>query len=92
MDLMGERVASGQDITSHRKKIRHHKHVENSSNGNSDSPALGLRSEGKGGINWKKWGARIAHGKSLLEDEKPISSISRVSCLSRRYIIRTIDS
>lgn len=93
MDLIGERVASGQDITLHSKRVNHREQVTNASNSN-DSAALESRSEEKGGVDWRKWGARIAQGKSLLEDNKPISSISRVSCLSRRptYIVRTVDS
>ncbi|KAL4069631.1 hypothetical protein V8B97DRAFT_1918138 [Scleroderma yunnanense] len=81
MDLIGERVASGQDIKLHHKRSNHHIHVANASN-NVGSTTVESScydpSEDKDGVNWKKWGARIAQGKSLLEDSKPISSIGRV--------------
>jgi len=89
MDLIGERVASGQDITLRGKKVNQRQQMANVSNSNVDES----RPEEKGGVDWKKWGARIAQGKSLLEDNKPISSISRVSCLTRpTYIVRSVDS
>ncbi|KAI6162175.1 hypothetical protein EDD17DRAFT_1776980 [Pisolithus thermaeus] len=80
VELIGQRVASGQEL------LPRNKDRDRLANPDNSKPDLTLiessssdRTEEIGGVNWKKWGARIAQGKSLLEENKSISSLGGVS-------------
>ncbi|KAI6132839.1 hypothetical protein EV401DRAFT_223235 [Pisolithus croceorrhizus] len=76
MELIGQRVASGQELLP-RNKDRDR--LANPDNSKPDPTLIESSSSDQaeeiGGVNWKKWGARIAQGKSLLEENKSISSL-----------------
>jgi len=74
MQLMSQRVAAGLEIKPAKPIKRHRLHqpgtgVEPLLKGSDESgPNLSLTSEGP--INWKKWGNRVAIGKSAVSDIK----------------------
>ncbi|KIO08290.1 hypothetical protein M404DRAFT_997219 [Pisolithus tinctorius Marx 270] len=78
IELIGQRVASGTELTSCSKT---RDRVANPSSSGLDLTVTesidSEQTEEREGLSWKKWGARIAQGKSLLEENKSISSLSR---------------
>lgn len=76
MELIGQRVTSGQELLS-RSKGRDR--LANPYGSKPDSKVVESsesdQAEEMRGVNWKKWGARIAQGKYLLEENKSISSL-----------------
>ncbi|KAF8846368.1 hypothetical protein BDN67DRAFT_39548 [Paxillus ammoniavirescens] len=82
MELIARRIAAGQDVgISAQRNIYRHR-ASNASTvsltGSSFDISREAQSSDNDGINWKKWGERVAHGKSLMEEGKQLMS-SRTS-------------
>ncbi|KAI6007424.1 hypothetical protein EDD15DRAFT_2153445 [Pisolithus albus] len=80
MELIGQRVASGQELLPRSKDRDRPANPD----GSKPDPKVVESSESDqteemGGVNWKKWGARLAQGKCLMEENKSISSLGGVS-------------
>ncbi|KAI6047648.1 hypothetical protein EDC04DRAFT_2863857 [Pisolithus marmoratus] len=77
MELIGQRVASGQELPLRSKDRGRLANSTGSSLDLTATESIDSEAEDRGAVNWKKWGARVAQGKSLLEENKSISSLSR---------------
>lgn len=78
MELIAKRIATGQDVgrASFRNPSRHTFDASASTDNLTSTlygTSLGIQSE-DGGIDWKKWGERIARGKSFLEEGRHVLS------------------
>jgi hypothetical protein len=84
MELIARRIAAGQDVGISVQRNNHRHRASNASTvsltGTSFDISHEAQSSDNDGINWKKWGERVAHGKSLMEEGKQLMS-SRVRSL-----------
>lgn len=80
MELIAKRIATGQDvgIASHRNQSSRLPSNDSASSENLvptlDGHSHDARPSEDDGINWKKWGERIARGKSFLEEGRQLLS------------------
>ncbi|KAG6336668.1 hypothetical protein ID866_2415 [Astraeus odoratus] len=72
-ELIRERILKGQDVTLRNKKRNHN--AKGGDIGLAMNTSSHDRPNERDGVNWRKWGARAAKYKSVLEDGKSISSI-----------------
>jgi hypothetical protein len=90
MDLIARRIAAGQDVgvSSPRNNHRGSNASASTVNLTGTSFDTSRESPGNDGINWKKWGDRVAHGKALVEEGKQFLS-SRVRNMHACIELRT---
>ncbi|KIJ21764.1 hypothetical protein PAXINDRAFT_64721 [Paxillus involutus ATCC 200175] len=84
MELIARRIAAGQDVGISVQRNNHRHRASNASTVSLTVTSFDISHEAQSsdndGINWKKWGGRVAHGKSLMEEGKQLMS-SRVRSL-----------
>ncbi|KAF9229271.1 hypothetical protein BS17DRAFT_824514, partial [Gyrodon lividus] len=84
MDLIAKRIAAGQDVGISTQRNNHSHRASDASTSTLSLPGTSFdtsreaQSSDNDGINWKKWGERVVHGKSLMEEGKQLMS-SRTS-------------
>jgi len=82
MELIARRIAAGQDVGISVQRNNHRHRASNASTVSLTVTSFDISHEAQSsdndGINWKKWGERVAHGKSLMEEGKQLMS-SRTS-------------
>jgi len=85
VEIIAQRIAKGEDIKPPRKprsRSAPASEVNLSSTVTLDTLSSSqLQSSTSDGVNWKKWGARVAQGKSLLDDGKQLLSRGTVGPL-----------
>ena len=79
MELIAKRVATGQEVTTPSPRTQLHRTSNASSSTDNLTPTLRessheVHSSEDDGINWKKWGERVARGKSFLEEGRQLLS------------------
>ncbi|KIJ68465.1 hypothetical protein HYDPIDRAFT_106664 [Hydnomerulius pinastri MD-312] len=82
MDLITKRIAAGQDVGVTASRTGHSHRGSNASTTTVNLTGTSFdtgtnreeQSTNSDGINWKKWGARVAHGKSLIDDGRHLLS------------------
>ncbi|KAH7883573.1 hypothetical protein F5I97DRAFT_1539034 [Phlebopus sp. FC_14] len=83
IELITKRVASGDySVLPASKSDSNHSSASSSAinmarASNESDVTLESQSHDNGGINWRKWGARVAHGKSWINDGKQLFSADR---------------
>lgn len=75
MELIAKRIATGQDVGI--ASLQNHSRRTSNASASTDSLTSTLygtshevQSSEDNGINWKKWGERVARGKSFVEEGK----------------------
>jgi GRAM domain-containing protein 4 len=88
IEVIAQRIAKGEEI----KHPRSRKHRSSSARGSevdllatSSSPRSQWQTQD--GVDWKKWGARVAQGKSLIGEGKQLLSQGQV----RTLFIQSLD-